>query len=410
VLTVFSLLIVAGLGYYLMTPAERARLARGAWAAGLRLRDAAMRRSPESAPLRDALRARTRRPVVTPAILVVNAAVFGLMLVGPGGLGDPDTLVGWGANVASRTTNGEWWRVVTMLFVHSGPIHLTATVAGLVPLGLMLERLVGSVAFATAFFGAGILAAIVSLSTSAVAVSAGGSGAIFGLYGLLSASVIWGAIANPHVAIPVATVNRVVAPAAAFVLYNLANDSVGIAGEVAGFAAGLLGGLVLARGVIQYRPPARRSAVISVAAVVLAVGAAVPLRGTGDVRSDIERVITLEGDTAGAYDAAVDRFRSGQGTAASLAHLIEGTIVPELLAARSHLKAVERVPREQLPLVAAAEEYLALREKAWRMRADALRAASMPALRDADRAERASLDAFRKIRSVKAPKTGQAGP
>ena len=46
--------------------------------------------------------------------------------------------------------------------------------------------------------------------------------------------------------------------------------------------------------------------------------------------------------------------------------------MPELQAARGHLKAVDRVPKEQLPLVAAADEYLALREKAWRMRADAL--------------------------------------
>src|ERR687898_1265090 len=117
-----------------------------------------MTRAPASAPLRDALRARTRRPVVTPAILVVNVAVFLLMLVGTGALGDADTLVGWGASVASRTTNGEWWRLVTMLFVHAGPLHLIAMVAGLVPLGLMLERLVGSVAFATMFFGAGIFA------------------------------------------------------------------------------------------------------------------------------------------------------------------------------------------------------------------------------------------------------------
>ncbi len=408
--TLVALLIVAGLGYCLMTRAERGKLARSTWAGGLRLLDAAMRRSPASARLRDALRARTRRPLVTPALLFVNVTVFVLMLVGHGALDDPDTLVGWGANVASRTTNGEWWRLVTMMFVHAGPLHFIATVAGLVPLGLMVERLVGSVAFATMYFAAGILAAMMSLSTSAVAVSVGGSGAIFGIYGLLSASVIWGAIANPDVPIPVTTVNRVVAPGAAFVLYNLANDSVGIASEVAGFAAGFLGGLVLARGVIQYRPPARRSVVVSVAAIVLALAAAVPLRGTGDVRSDIERVVVLEGNTAGAYDAAVDRFKQGRTTAASLARLIEGTIVPELQAARAHLKAVDRVPKEQQPLVAAAEEYLALREKAWRMRADALLAASMPALREADRVERDSQDAFRRIRSVKGPRTGHGVP
>ena len=293
--TLVALLIVAGLGYCLMTRAERGKLARSAWAGGLRLLDAAMRRSPASARLRDALRARTRRPLVTPALLFVNVTVFVLMLVGHGALDDPDTLVGRGANVASRTTNGEWWRLVTMMFVHAGPLHFIATVAGLVPLGLMVERLVGSVAFATMYFAAGILAAMMSLSTSAVAVSVGGSGAIFGIYGLLSASVIWGAIANPDVPIPVTTVNRVVAPGAAFVLYNLANDSVGIASEVAGFAAGFLGGLV----------PRARSDPVQAASTTQCGGKRgrdrarprrrVPLRGTGDVRSDIERIVVLEG-------------------------------------------------------------------------------------------------------------------
>ena len=80
---------------------------------------------------------------MTPALLFVNVTVFVLMLVGHGALDDRDTLVGWGANVASRTTNGEWWRLVTMMFVHAGPLHFIATVAGLVPLGLMVERLVG---------------------------------------------------------------------------------------------------------------------------------------------------------------------------------------------------------------------------------------------------------------------------
>jgi hypothetical protein len=297
-----------------------------------------------------------------------------------------------------------------MMFVHSGPLHLMATVAGLVPLGLMLERLVGSVAFATAFFAAGILAGVVSLSTSAVAVSLGASGAILGVYGLLSASVIWGAMANPDVPIPVATVNRVITPAVAFFLYNVANDSIGIPGEVAGFATGFIGGLLLARGIIHQRPPARRSAVVSVAAVVLALTAAVPLRGTGDVRSDIERVVALEWRTAGAYDAAVDRFRQGRVTAESLARLIEGTIVPEVTTARAKLKALERVPEEQRPLVAAAEEYLALREKAWRIRADALHKGSMPALREADKVERASLEALQRIRSVKGPRTATKAP
>jgi len=409
VTTIVALVIVAGVAYHVLTPKERERLGSRARACMLRVLDAARRRSPASAPFRDALRARTRRPLMTPALVVVNVAVFVLMLCAPGALDDPDTLIGWGANFAPRTTNGEWWRLVTMMFVHSGPLHLLATLAGLVPLCLVLERLVGSVAFGAVFLAAGILAGVVSLSTSAVDVSVGASGAIFGVSGLLTASVLWGAIANPHVRIPVTTVNRVVAPAVAFVLYNLANDSIGIAGEVAGFATGFIGGLVLARGVIQYKPPVRRSAVATVSALVLALGWAVPLRGTGDVRGDIERVVAFEARTGGAYDAAVDRFRRGQVTAESLARLIDNTILPELQVARAHLDGVTRVPKEQQPLVAAAAEYFALRDKAWRMRAAALHRGSMPALRDADKVQRTSLEALEKIRSVKAPRSGLKG-
>jgi membrane associated rhomboid family serine protease len=410
VTTIVALLLVGGLGYSIMSPKERERLRRGAELCMLRLRDAAAARSPASAPLRDALRARTRRPLVTPALVVVNIAVFVLMICVPGALDDPDTLVRWGANFAPRTTNGEWWRLVTMMFVHSGPHHLLATIAGLVPLCLVLECLVGSVAFGTVFFAAGVLAGLVSLSTSAVAVSAGASGAIFGVYGLLSASIIWEAIANPHLPIPVATVNRIVAPAAVFVLYNVANDSVGALAEVTGFAAGFVGGIVLARGVIQYKPPARRSAVAFAGALVLACASALPLRGTGDVRGDIERVVALEARTATAYNAEVDLFKRGRASAASLARLIDEGIVPELQGARAHLEGIPRVPKEQQPLIAAAGEYFALRDKSWRMRADALRKASLPALREADTVERASLDAFQKIKDIKAPRTALNSP
>ena len=230
------------------------------------------------------------------------------MLCVPGALDNPETLVGWGGQ---RRTADDQRRVVAA--GHDdvrprGPLSPPRNDGRSRPVVLVLERLVGSVAFATVYLAAGVLASLVSLSTSAVDVSAGASGAIFGVYGLMSASIMWGALANPRLPIPVVTVNRMVAPAVAFVLYNLANDSIGIPGEVAGFAAGLLGGSfspeeypVQASGTAQRRgqrcrPRARAR-----------LGR--PLRGTGDVRGDIERVVALEARTAGAYNAAVARFR-----------------------------------------------------------------------------------------------------
>ena len=77
------------------------------------------------------------------------------MLVGTGSFSDPATLVGWGASLATRTTNGEWWRLLTMTFVHAGLFHLLVEVGALVSAGLVLERLLGPLAFGGVYVAAG---------------------------------------------------------------------------------------------------------------------------------------------------------------------------------------------------------------------------------------------------------------
>ena len=57
------------------------------------------------------------------------------------------------------------------------------------------------------------------------------------------------------------------------------------------------------------------------------------------------------------------------------------------------------MPREQAPLVAAANEYFTLREESWRRRSEALHKRNMKMLRDAELSERAALDAFQKMRT-----------
>ena len=62
------------------------------------------------------------------------------------------------------------------------------------------------------------------------------------------------------------------------------------------------------------------------------------------------------------------------------------------------MNALRGVPREQVPLVAAAEEYFRLREKSWRDRIEGLRKARMDVLRKAEQSERTALEALEKIR------------
>lgn len=423
---ILAVLVVCGVAFYLMTSEERVRVIRAALGVMWQVKDAAQG-GPDWELFRAALLARTRWVVVTPALVVLNATIFGFMLFGAGAPSDPETLVGWGGNFGPRTTNGEWWRLVTPLFVHSGMLHLLANVAGLVSLGVILERLVGGFAFAAVYVAAGILAGLVSLSASPVEVSVGASGAIFGTYGLLLASSIWGMVHRTPVTIPLIAVKRLGPPAVVFILYNMATDNLESAAELTGLVAGLVCGLVLARGVSDRKPPARPVAAAMTATVMIAVVFAVPLRGIADVRPEIKRVVAVEDRTASSYEAAVAQFRKGRITAEALAQLIDRTIVPELQVADAGLKALHGVPPTHQPLVAGAQEYLRLREKSWRLRAEGLHQMHILALRQtvrtnpgsdeggrlrveelhkanqltlgsAETAERASLEALQRIR------------
>jgi hypothetical protein len=132
--------------------------------------------------------------------------------------------------------------------------------------------------------------------------------------------------------------------------------------------------------------------------LVVAVVSAVPLRGMADVRPEISRVLAVEESTASLYRGAVAQFKLGAVSADALAQVIERKITPELHAVQARLKTLGRVPPEHQPLVANAEEYLKLRDESWRLRAAALHKSSMPALRKAETAERASLEALERIK------------
>ena len=116
-----------------------------------RLRAAAVQPRPEDEVFHGALRARTRDLFVTPALVTLGAAVFTAMLFGVGAIGAPDTLVGMGASLGTRTTNGEWWRLLTSAFVYTGILHLIVSLAVLAQLGAVLERLAGRWAFGAVY-------------------------------------------------------------------------------------------------------------------------------------------------------------------------------------------------------------------------------------------------------------------
>jgi membrane associated rhomboid family serine protease len=394
-LLILGFLIVSGFVVSRMTPEERESLLRAGLAAIVRLKNASSQGLQECEPFKDALRARTPWALVTPALIALNVTIFVFMLFGAGALGDPQTLVGWGGSFGPRTTNGEWWRLVTSMFVHPGMLQLLVNVGGLVSIGFILERLVGRLAFAAVYVAAGVLASLVSLSIHPMAVSAGASGAIFGLYGLLLASSIWAMLHRSSVTIPLMAVKRLAPAAVVFILYNVANDGLGSAAKLTGLVAGFVYGLALTTRVNVGKPPARHLAAAMAATLAIAVASAVALHGITDVRPEMARVVAVEDSTASAYRTAVERFKKGRISAEALALTIDRAIVPELQAAGTRLKALERVPQEQRPLVAAAQEYVRLRFESWRIRAEGLRKTDMLAHRADEKGEQPSSERWR---------------
>jgi membrane associated rhomboid family serine protease len=79
---------------------------------------------------------------------------------------------------------GEYWRLISCIFLHIGVIHLLLNNYALWIVGQEIERLYGSARFVLLYFGTGIVASVCSLYFSP-ADSAGASGAIFGLFGVL---------------------------------------------------------------------------------------------------------------------------------------------------------------------------------------------------------------------------------
>jgi hypothetical protein len=133
----------------------------------------------------------------------------------------------------------------------------------------------------------------------------------------------------------------------------------------------------------------------------VAIVTAVPLKGITDARRDIEVVLETETQTAQAFKEALQDFTDGRMTDKALAVVIDRVILPELDYVTVRLAKVDRnmVPKEQLPLMAAAEEYLTLRNESWTLRANALRSGKMSILWIADKKEALSLEALRRLKS-----------
>lgn len=118
-------------------------------------------------------------PILSYTILAINVIVFLLDNFLLGGL-----LTVLGAKDNGAIAQGEFWRLLTPMFLHGGYIHLGLNSYSLFIVGPQVERSFGHWRFLAIYFLSGLAGSVASFALSPYR-SIGASGALFGLIGAL---------------------------------------------------------------------------------------------------------------------------------------------------------------------------------------------------------------------------------
>lgn len=124
-------------------------------------------------------------PFVTYAIIIICVVVFAMMYIIGNGSTDNFTLLKFGANLDVAVKHGEYYRLFTSMFLHIGFVHLLFNMYSLLIIGQQVESFFGKWKYLFIYLFSGISGSLLSICFTHNTISAGASGAIFGLLGAL---------------------------------------------------------------------------------------------------------------------------------------------------------------------------------------------------------------------------------
>lgn len=277
----------------------------------------------------DAARAAASTPIITFALIAINALVFVAgVVVSPSSFMSPTTsqLLDWGANYAPLTLHGQWWRLITACFLHIGVIHIAVNMFILLQVGVFAEMLYGRTRFLLLYLLAGLWGSVASVAVHPPIVSAGASGAVFGVYGAVLAYLL-----VQRGVVPSARALGIAKSAGIFIAYNLlyglARTGIDVRAHIGGLIGGFVVGSALARPLSPERQPSypARSAIVSVLAVGIAWTCLAGMRGTTTPKDDLYRqIVSGKSVPAGKNDKVIYSGLATEDDAKNLARALLG--------------------------------------------------------------------------------------
>jgi membrane associated rhomboid family serine protease len=181
--------------------------------------------------------------IVTKVLVALNVAVYLITAVQGNGLNAPGgkLFTDW-ALFGPLVAQGDWWRLVTAMFLHASIAHIALNMVALVYIGRPVEEYLGSFRYALLYFVSGLAGSAGALVADPRGVTVGASGAIFGILGAMliiewTQTGRFGGAAASLIAI-----NLVFNFA-----YNGAGGNISIGGHIGGLIGGILVTLAFAR-------------------------------------------------------------------------------------------------------------------------------------------------------------------
>lgn len=175
-----------------------------------------------------------RKPFITYILLAVIIIMY-LMLSFNGGSQNPFTLTYFGAKVNELIVVGEWWRLLTPMFLHIGLTHILFNGLVIYFLGAQIEAIIGHFRYLLLFIFSGLMGNAMSFAMNN-AISAGASTAIFGLF---ASTLVLAKLYPYQVGIQQLSRNYLVL-IILNILFGFFNFTIDIAGHIGGLIGGYL--------------------------------------------------------------------------------------------------------------------------------------------------------------------------
>ncbi len=322
----------------------------------------------------------TPRVIVTPLLIAACVIVFLIMALTGEGIVKANTLalIQWGANYGPLTNDGQWWRLLTSIFLHLGVVHLLFNMWILKDIGRVVERLVGNTGFAIGFAFSGFSGSVASVLWHDSIVSSGASGAVFGVFGMSLGFLLLNRSAIPDEIIKTHRGNAV-----AFLSYNvlvgLTIPWVDQAAHLGGFLAGFCCGLVLSCDLTVAKFQRRfRNSVLTVGGILFGLAAIFSLPSPKlDLLSIGRRIDEVDAAAAAISQETGSLLQSGKQEAAASAERIRQEVIPKYQKLATVLKEIPDRNEAQSRTKALFLEYVRLRQLGWDLMAKSIEANDM---------------------------------